>query len=120
VNGTLTATTLMQNSSPNVKANFLPVDSHAILRRLTTLPIQSWNYQRDPAHVRHIGPMAQDFFAAFSVGADADHIAVVDEGGVALAAIQALHQLIRQQDETIERLIERIESLERHVGSITP
>ena len=31
--------------------------------------------------------MAQDFQAAFGLGGDDKHIAVVDEGGVALAAI---------------------------------
>jgi hypothetical protein len=36
--------------------------------------------------------MAQDFYAAFSVGEDNRHITSIDEDGVALAAIQALHR----------------------------
>jgi hypothetical protein len=35
--------------------------------------------------------MAQDFYAAFRVGEDDLHITSIDEDGVALAAIKALH-----------------------------
>jgi len=31
---------------------------------------------------RHIGPMAQDFYAAFKLGTDDKHIATVDADGV--------------------------------------
>ena len=41
--------------------------------------------------MRHVGPMAQDFYAAFGVGEDDRDITSIDEDGVALAAIQALH-----------------------------
>jgi len=41
--------------------------------------------------LRHVGPMAQDFYAAFHVGEDDRHITSIDEDGVALAAIEALH-----------------------------
>jgi hypothetical protein len=41
--------------------------------------------------VPHIGPMAQDFYAAFHIGADDRHIATIDEDGVALVAVKALH-----------------------------
>jgi DNA-binding transcriptional MerR regulator len=36
--------------------------------------------------------VAQDFYAAFGLGQDDRHISTVDTAGVALAAIQALHQ----------------------------
>src|SRR5262249_24529273 len=41
--------------------------------------------------IRHMGPMAQDFRAAFGLGEDDTTISVVDEQGVALAAIQGLY-----------------------------
>ena len=52
--------------------------------------------QVDPA-VRHLGPMAQDFKAAFNVGESDTGITTVDADGVALAAIQGLNQKL--QDE---------------------
>ena len=48
------------------------------------------SFRSDP-DIRHIGPVAQDFHAAFGVGADDKHIAAIDRDGVALAAIQALN-----------------------------
>jgi hypothetical protein len=35
--------------------------------------------------------MAQDFYAAFGIGEDDRHITSIDEDGVALAAVKALH-----------------------------
>jgi hypothetical protein len=52
--------------------------------------------------------MAQDFYAAFKVGADERNIATIDEGGVALAAIKGLNQklerLVKVQAEKIVEL----------------
>jgi hypothetical protein len=120
VNGTLTATTLLQNSDRSLKANVAPVDGAAILRRLVTLPVHQWNYQSDPADVRHIGPMAQDFFAAFGVGADDRHIATVDQAGIALAAIQGLYQVILEKEEQINRLHKAVESLQIQITNSQP
>jgi len=39
--------------------------------------------------VLHLGPVAQDFHAAFGLGADDKHIATVDADGVALAPSRA-------------------------------
>ncbi len=66
------------------------------------LPIATWNYKSQSAEVRHIGPAAQDFFAAFNVGDDNRHITDIDEGGVALAAIQGLNQKLEAELKTKE------------------
>src|SRR5579884_461926 len=94
------------------KANFAPVDAQAVLARVTALPIQTWNYRADDPAVRHLGPMAQDFAAAFGVGADDRHIHVVDGQGVALSAIQGLSQLLAEQQATSDRLATRVAELE--------
>ena len=47
--------------------------------------------------VRHIGPMAEDFSAAFEVGYGPYTIANVDARGVALAAIQGLNAKLEAQ-----------------------
>jgi hypothetical protein len=69
-----------------VNADFATVDGLAVLARVAALPIQSWRYRTEEPAVRHIGPMAQDFAAAFQVGDDDRHIHVVDAQGVALPA----------------------------------
>ena len=55
-------------SDRNAKENFAPVDTQALLAKLTALPLSTWNYKSQNPAVRHVGPMAQDFKAAFKVG----------------------------------------------------
>jgi hypothetical protein len=74
------------------KENIADVDPHEILQRVAALPIKTWNYKSQDASVRHIGPMAQDFYAAFGLGSGDKTISTIDLDGVALAAIQGLHQ----------------------------
>jgi hypothetical protein len=77
-------------SDRNVKTNIAPLDDAAVLDKVASLPISRWSYKSEHG-VRHVGPMAQDFYAAFGVGEDDKHITSIDEDGVALAAIKALH-----------------------------
>jgi len=91
-------------SDRNIKANFTNVDARAILERVEALPIQTWNYQTQAAAIRHIGPMAQDFYAAFGVGENETTISQVDADGVALAAIQGLSQQNQELKAQIEAL----------------
>ena len=79
-----------------------------------------WNYKTDK-HVEHVGPMAQDFHAAFGLnGADDKHISVVDEGGVALAAIQGLNQKLEEQQAENAQLKEELTELKAEVKSLEP
>jgi hypothetical protein len=103
--------TLCGNSDRNLKEEFAPVDAAQVLELVTRLPISTWNFKTDPA-IRHVGPMAQDFYAAFNVGADDKHIATVDEGGVALAAIQGLNEKLNEKDAKIEAMEKRLADLE--------
>jgi hypothetical protein len=98
-------------SDRNLKENFAPVDSQDILARINKLPISTWNYKFDDTAVRHLGPMAQDFAAAFGMGKDDRHINSIDEGGVSLAAIQALYQLVQKQSKEIEALQQQVKEL---------
>jgi hypothetical protein len=77
-------------SDRNLKTDVARVDDAAVLDKVAALPISRWSYKSERG-VRHVGPMAQDFYAAFGVGEDDKHITSIDEDGVALAAIKALH-----------------------------
>ena len=81
-----------------------PVDGYEILAKLAALPISTWNYKSDPPSVRHLGPMAQDFMAAFGLGEDDKVINMVDANGVVMVAIQALHRRVEALEAEIERL----------------
>jgi hypothetical protein len=77
-------------SDRNLKSDVSRIDDATILAKVAALPVSEWSYTSERG-VRHVGPMAQDFYAAFRVGEDDRHITAIDEDGVALAAIKALH-----------------------------
>jgi hypothetical protein len=85
-------------SDYNAKAGFAPVDGRQVLEQLMSVPISTWHYRSQDPSIRHIGPMAQDFYAAFNVGEDNRYISTVDEEGVALAAIQELYRMVQQKN----------------------
>jgi hypothetical protein len=114
-------------SDRNAKTNFAPVDTCELVDKLAALPMTTWNYKSQDKSIRHIGPMAQDFHAAFKVGEDDKHITTIDADGVALAAIQGLYQILKESQaqvaalETRNRALEqRLEKLERLISSCHP
>lgn len=104
-------------SDRNLKENFAPIDSQDILAKINKMPISTWNYKFDDTAVRHLGPMAQDFAAAFGVGHDDRHISTIDEGGVSLAGIQALYRLVQKQSKEIEALQQQINELKSNANT---
>lgn len=98
-NGTWT-----NNSDVNRKHLFETVHGEDVLTRLRSLPITTWTYRVEDASVRHLGPMAQDFHAAFGLGDDEKTIGTVDADGVALAGVQALEARTAAQREEIDAL----------------
>ena len=108
-------------SDRNAKAGFVPVQPEDVLAKVAALPISEWQYKTSTDGIRHIGPMAQDFHAAFGLnGSDDRHIATVDEGGVALAAIQGLSQELAERDAEIQELKQRLEKLEQRAANNQP
>ena len=96
-------------SDRNAKENFTAVNAREVLAKLAALPVTQWNYKTDSKEVQHVGPMAQDFQAAFGLdGTDDKHISVVDEGGVALAAIQGLNQKLNEKEAEIQALKQQL------------
>jgi trimeric autotransporter adhesin len=87
------------------KENFLRIDGEDVLARIRALPVTTWQYRdEEDRAVRHIGPMAQDWHAAFGFGPDATTINMSDFDGVNLAAIQALDTRTAGQASRIQQL----------------
>lgn len=109
--------TLSQGSDRNSKKNFAAVNGSEILEKVATLPITQWNYKSEMDSVRHVGPMAQDFHAAFGLGENDTSISVLDASGVALVAIQELNAKLKSsQNQVVEldrRLKEQADVLQR-------
>jgi hypothetical protein len=106
-------------SDRNAKTNFQPVDPLDILNKLAALPLTTWNY-KTRQDIRHIGVMAQDFWAAFGgLGADDKHISTVDADGVAFAAIQGLYRKIQAVEAENAALRNKNAELENRLASET-
>lgn len=86
-------------SDRNAKENLEAVNPQAVLDKVASLPLSTWNYKSQHTSIRHIGPMAQDFKAAFAVGETDTGITSIDADGVALAAIQGLNQKLTEEIE---------------------
>jgi hypothetical protein len=114
-------------SDRDMKENFQPVDGEELLRRLRNVPMLTWNYKSQHPSIRHMGPTAQEFHAAFGLGDDDRHIATIDPDGVALAGIKALDERtteLRRQVEALQQengeLRQRLERLEQKLESSRP
>lgn len=93
-----TGGTWTNGSSRAFKHAFEAIDAGDMLARVLALPLSRWQY-RDSSEGVHLGPMAEDFAAAFGLGSGTQHISTVDADGVALAAIQGLNEkLVREND----------------------
>jgi hypothetical protein len=103
-------------SDRNAKEAFESVDPCAVLAAVAALPIERWSYKGET--VRHLGPMAQGFAAAFGLGADDRHIFPLDAAGVALAAIQGLHGLLQTQTARLEALERELTALRRETAAL--
>jgi hypothetical protein len=119
--------TVTPGSSRTIKEGFNAVEPQEVLRKVAALPITTWSYKKDAPGVRHIGPMAEDFFSAFAVGADAKGISVTDSAGVTLAAIQGLNQKMEEKDAALAELrkenadlAKRLADLEALVAKMAP
>jgi hypothetical protein len=109
--GTVYSKGIALTSDRNVKEDFSAIRPAAILEKVTALPITQWSYKADSHDVLHLGPMAQDFHAAFGLnGGDDKHISVVDEGGVALAAIQGLNEKVEGKAGKAEAEIQQLKT----------
>ena len=98
-----TGGTWVNGSSREWKSNFRQLDSAEVLERLTELEILRWEYTGSEEG-DHIGPMAEDFHAAFGLGDTERYISTVDADGVVMAAIQALAQENRELRERLDAL----------------
>ncbi len=107
------------SSDRSLKDNFLSIDPRSVLEGVAHMPISQWSMKADTAGYNHIGPMAQDFYAAFGLGDSDKYIAQGDAQGVALASIQGLYQMmqekLQQKDDEIHALELRLQALEERI-----
>lgn len=105
------ATSWTSLSDRNAKTGITAVDPQEVLHKLAELPVTAWHYTHEPGR-EYLGPMAQDFHAAFGLGFDEKHISTLDTDGVALAALQGLIAELRERQDRSTAQAGRLAELE--------
>ncbi len=101
-------------SSRTTKENFQLINGNDVLARLRKIPVSTWNYISEGQQVRHMGPMAEDFYQAFGLGTSNIAIGVQDLAGVSLAAVKALDARtteLQQRTTEVEQLRNEVDAL---------
>ena len=112
---------------PGGLVGFEPGQRGDILQRLTGVRISTFFY-KDGDGQRYMGPMAQDFHAAFGLGNDDKTIRMNDLDAVALASIQALgrqvaalqeeNAVLRDKAAGLDELTRRLRILEARLTTL--
>ena len=102
-------------SDKNSKENFKELNGKEVLDKISSMYLSSWNYKTQDDKIRHAGPMAQDFYAAFGLGEDERRLSNVDVDGIALTAIK---ELKLQKDAEINELKEQIKILTQRIDKL--
>ncbi len=111
-------------SDSTKKEGFRPADGQAFLQKIAQMRLGSWNYKgQDAATMRHYGPMAQDFFAAFGrdgVGTVGNETTInqADFDGVNLIAIKALVEKTERLEMRNDKLEAENAELRRLLGQV--
>ena len=100
------------------KEAFRDVDGEDVLARIRRLPVQTWSFIAEGRQVRHMGPMAQDWHAAWGLNDDDKTINSGDFDGVNLAAVQALEARTADLREQLRLRDQRIADLEARLARI--
>ncbi|MCL6465253.1 MAG: tail fiber domain-containing protein [candidate division WOR-3 bacterium] len=98
------------------KTDFQPVDHKALLKKLATVPVRYYRMKDQNDGTKHIGPVAQEFYAAFGVGENDKSINMADADGVLFAAIQALYQELEAERQENQQLLHRVKVLEAQLN----
>ncbi len=106
-------------SDRNAKEYLEVADGNAVLDRLVAMPVYSYSFKGADPSIRSLGPMAQDFFAAFGLGQDNKMVASINLEGVALAAIQGLNAKVEEKDTRIAALERAMLKLQEQIAALT-
>lgn len=105
-------------SNREVKENFSPVDTSALLEHLAQYPIAAWNYKSQDDTILHVGMMADEFNNLMPGlgGEGEDYINTMDAVGVSLAAVQGLYAENLELKSRVDDLETRLTALENNAG----
>lgn len=83
-------------SDRNSKHNIDSINPDEYLEKLDSIDVFTWNYISQDTSIRHIGPMAQDFYQVFQFGTDSTVINSGDFDGLNLVLLKALYMKMEE------------------------
>ncbi|MBN1397178.1 MAG: tail fiber domain-containing protein [Bacteroidetes bacterium] len=112
----------------NKKENFTEIDGEQLLQKIHNMPITEWNYKGNTG-VKYVGPMAQDFYAAFHLGGDDSlGISSIAIDGINMAGVQALEnrtstmkaeiELLKTENERLKSQLSDVNNLKEQIEEI--
>jgi trimeric autotransporter adhesin len=103
----------------NLKDNFKELDGEEVLAKINSIPVTEWNYKKGDPSLKYIGPMAQDFYAAFHLmGTDSLGINSICMDGVNMAGVKALEKRTRETNAVLLSLIEENKKLKEQLADL--
>lgn len=103
-------------SSRTLKENYQPVDGEDVLERIRHMPVTTWTMIGADPSVKHLGPVAEDFYAAFGLGLGETAIGLGDIDGVNIAAAKALEVRTRTLQDELTRSRQEADALRARVA----
>jgi trimeric autotransporter adhesin len=92
----------------NMKENFRELDGEEVLDKLHNIPVTEWNYKKTDPEMKYVGPVAQDFYAAFHLGGtDSLGINTISIDGVNMAGVKALDTRTREMKKVLTTIQEQ-------------
>ncbi len=120
--GELRNGTWAHTSSRSSKEAIEAVEGEVVLDKLARLEVATWQYKdRGERPARHMGPMAEDFYRQFQLGANNRTVSSADLAGVAMAGVKALREKVQSQRGRIEELeaeVAELRQLKERVAAI--
>lgn len=105
------------SSSRTIKTAFEAIDAQSLLAGIRALPLSTWAYIEDTAGTRHLGPVAEDFFAQFGLGEGPNSIGAQDLASLGLVGVQALAERDEAHARELAALSERNAQLQAELQS---
>jgi len=106
-------------SDRNVKRNLRPVDPESVLAKVIAMPVYHWQPKDDPTReIEHLGPMAQDFGAAFGLGTATKRSVSRMPTASRSPRSREWHRLVQQKDAQIQALQQRVASMQRQMALV--
>ena len=86
-------------------------DANIDYDKLDELNVYTWNYETQESHLKHLGPMSQDFYSLYELGETDRRISMVDIDGFIFSGVKHIRNDLNAIDSAvIEKKVDHLNS----------